>query len=218
MQLSDTSRQPTRSLASGALSQAGALNASLTACLTAVAPAHARPAAQQTPSLRPRRCADLMLSSACCDWLSRWQPRRQRPDSRHGSQEIRHIQDPSSGDDQSRRPAAARARHESTAMRDLQPCGTEAAARRHRRHNEPVDQACAAAAALAHRLRVNPDGSPCAPGGRYPAAEIRNGAPEPGGYRYGMTIGNPRYRWALAAIRRAEAEHGAPERDGFEAA
>lgn len=30
-------------------------------------------------------------------------------------------------------------------MRDLAPCGTRSAARRHRRHGEPVDEACAVA-------------------------------------------------------------------------
>jgi hypothetical protein len=101
---------------------------------------------------------------------------------------------------------------------ELQPCGTEAAARRHYRHGEPVDDACAAAAAQAHRLRSNPEAGPYAPGTRYPVREVRNGAPEPGGYRYGITAGDPRYAWALAVLKRAEAEHGAPERDDFEAA
>jgi hypothetical protein len=92
--------------------------------------------------------------------------------------------------------------------RELMPCGTEAAARRHFRHGETLDEACRVAANQAHAERRG-GGDPYAraimPAPQGPA---RNGLLEKA-YEYGA----PRPSWAVAAIRDAEARWGAPERD-----
>jgi hypothetical protein len=58
----------------------------------------------------------------------------------------------------------------------LEPCGTPAAARRHQRRHEPLDEACRRAASLARTRYAQGDG----PGGRSlspDTREIRNGLP-----------------------------------------
>jgi hypothetical protein len=91
--------------------------------------------------------------------------------------------------------------------RDLMPCGTEAAARRHYRHGQPLDGACADAARRAHNERIGSDPySHTAQYAAQPAA--RNGVPI-----VGYTYGAARPSWALEAIRAAEARYGAPEND-----
>jgi len=87
---------------------------------------------------------------------------------------------------------------------DFAPCGTEAAARRHQRHNEPVDEACRAAAnrAATERRGGDPYASTSRPEVRGPA---RNGLLEVA-YSYGA----PRPSWAIENIRRAEQIYGKP--------
>lgn len=91
-------------------------------------------------------------------------------------------------------------------LREPAPCGSEAAARRHYRHGEPVDPACRAAANRAHVERTG--GDPYAANEPEPQAAARNGLPIVS-YQYQART----YSWALENIRRAEAAHGAPERD-----
>jgi hypothetical protein len=87
---------------------------------------------------------------------------------------------------------------------DLAPCGTEAAARRHQRHHEPVDEACRAAAnrAAAERRGADPYSQQSRPQALGPA---RNGNPE-----VAYTYRAPRPSWAIENIRRAEAIYGKP--------
>jgi hypothetical protein len=97
--------------------------------------------------------------------------------------------------------------------RELAPCGTEAAARRHYRHGEAVDEACRVAANRRHAERGG-GGEPYRETSAPPPAAARNGLPVVA-YEYGKH----RYPWAEAAIRRAEAVHGKPEPTAdFEAA
>lgn len=81
------------------------------------------------------------------------------------------------------------------------PCGTEAAARRHRRRRETVCVACTLAAAQAKarrggsgRLLIDP-------------RALRNGVPETPGYTWRART----YPWAQQALAAAEATHGAPD-------
>ena len=96
--------------------------------------------------------------------------------------------------------------------KDLAPCGTEAAARRHYRRGERVDEACRAAAsrASAERRGADPYAQQSRPEARGAA---RNGLPE-----VAYTYGAPRPSWAIENIRRAEAIYGKPPAEAdFEA-
>jgi hypothetical protein len=88
--------------------------------------------------------------------------------------------------------------------REAAPCGTEAAARRHWRRGEPLDEACRQASRVAGAARKGQDAGTQAEDPR----PVRNNLPwKP--YRRGA----PRPDWAVAAIYRAEAEHGTPPED-----
>jgi hypothetical protein len=92
--------------------------------------------------------------------------------------------------------------------RELMPCGTEAAARRHFRHGETLDEACRLAANQAHAERRG-GGDP------YARAVVPALQPAP---RNGLPIvaynwQARTYSWAAEQIRRAEAIYGAPEKD-----
>jgi hypothetical protein len=61
--------------------------------------------------------------------------------------------------------------------RNLEPCGTPAAARRHNRHGEPLCDACRRAAALAHSIRTGSDPWRISPDSRPDGRPVRNGIP-----------------------------------------
>jgi hypothetical protein len=89
------------------------------------------------------------------------------------------------------------------------PCGTEAAARRHQRRHEPLDEACRAAANRASAMRqATRDGrqyDPYAETTPPPAAAPRNGLPILP-YHWHQA----RYPWAERTLAAAEAIHGQP--------
>jgi hypothetical protein len=103
-------------------------------------------------------------------------------------------------------PGSTRGLYNSVMPRKLQPCGTPAAAHRHYRHNEPLDEACrlAYAADSLRRYHEAPDPLPDGPEIR----PIRNGMPwKPYVYRA------PRQAWAVAAITEMEARYGRPREE-----
>ena len=89
-------------------------------------------------------------------------------------------------------------------MKDLAPCGTAAAARRHGKHGEPLDEACK----TAQRLQKSERAGGVAGGLSADKREIRNGLPEFVGYRYRGT-GQDTLTAGLTDQELAEAEIGA---------
>ena len=87
------------------------------------------------------------------------------------------------------------------------PHGTAAAARQHWRQGEKPCEPCRVAANLDHAQRRG-GGDPYATAQPETRAAVRNGVPVVP-YVYGRSS----YSWAVEAIRRAEAVHGAPEKD-----
>jgi len=86
-------------------------------------------------------------------------------------------------------------------VRDLAPCGTAAAARRHGKHGEPLDEACR----IAQRLQKAERSGERAGNLSVDRREIRNGLPEFVAYRYRGT-GQDTLTGDLSVQELAEAE------------
>jgi hypothetical protein len=95
--------------------------------------------------------------------------------------------------------------------RATMPHGTPAAARRHYRHGEKPCTACLDAGRRDKSERAGAD--PYAPAAQYTPREPARKQPPTIAYRYGASRDNPRYSWAVANIRKAEAIYGTPEAD-----